>query len=243
MSNLEKNKKTITVIIGIVCIILVAVMFAQFRVVEETDITGIETAREEELQDMLSSFKTRYEEVEEKLIETEQKIQEYQEKLDSNEQASELLDEELRQTNLLVGKTNVEGQGVIITLRDNNEEIIEASDLRYLINELKLAGAEAISINNERILNMTEIVDIKVDDNNQYILVNENRMIGPYVVKAIGDQTYLSSALSLKNSGFIDSYTKMGKTVEMSLEKNVTILAYSGRKNQLQLRYAKEVKE
>ncbi len=218
-------------------------MFAQFRIVEETDITGIETAREEELQDMLSSFKTRYEEVEEKLLETQQKIQEYQEKINSNEQASELLDEELRQTNLLVGKTNVEGQGIVITLSDNQEETIEASDLRYLINELKLAGAEAISINNERILNMTEIVDIRVDTNNKYILVNEDRIISPYVVKAIGDQKYLSSALSLKNSGFIDSYTRMGKTVEMNIEDNISILAYSGRKNQLQLRYAKEVKE
>lgn len=235
---MKNNKIKIAVIICLVCIILVAVMFAQFKVVEETDITGIESAREEELQEMLSSFKTRYEEVEEKLIETEQKIAEYQEKIDSNEQASELLDKELKQTNLLVGKTDVIGEGIIITLQDN-EKSIESSDLRYLVNELKLAGAEAISINDERILNMTEIVDV----NGGYILINEKRVVSPYIVKVIGDQTYLSSALSLKNSGFIDTYNKMGKNVTMSLEKNVNIFAYNGKKNQLQFRYAKEVEE
>lgn len=232
---MNKNKIIMAVSIGGLCIILVAVMFAQFKTVEETDITGIEKAREAELQSMLASWKTKYEEVEEKLTDTQNKIAEYQQKLDSNEQASELIDKELEQTNLLVGKTAVTGEGVIVTLEDNNEKSIVGSDLRALVNELKLAGAEAISINNERILNMTEIVDV-----NDFILINENRIVSPYVVKAIGNQTYLSSALSLKVSGFIDSYQKLGKTVKMTKERNVKIDAYNGRKKLMQLNYAKE---
>lgn len=233
-----KNKNIMAVIIGAVCIILVAVMFAQFKTVEETDITGIEKARETELQTMLSSWKTKYEEIQEKLQDTQIKITEYEQKINSKEETSELLDEELEQTNLLVGKTNVIGEGIIIILQDNDEKSIEASDLRTLINELRLAGAEAISINDKRILNMTEIVDV-----NGRILINEESAVSTYIVKAIGDQKYLSSALSLKNSGFVDSYTKLGKTVEMREEKNISILAYSGSKNQMQFRYAKEVEE
>lgn len=235
---MNKNKIIMAISIGVLCIILVSVMFAQFKTVEETDITGIEQARESELQTMLASWKTKYEEVEEKLTDTQNKIAEYQQKLDSNEQASELIDEELEQTNLLVGKTTVTGEGVIITLEDNDEKTILDSDLRTLVNELKLAGAEAISINNERILNMTEIVDV-----NDFILINENRIVSPYVVKAIGNQTYLSSALSLKVSGFIDSYQKLGKTVKMTKEKNIKIEAYNGRKNLMELNYAKEEEE
>ena len=235
---MRENKTIMAVIICIICIILVSVMFAQFKIVEETDITGIETAREAELQSMLSSWKTKYEEIEEKLKDTQTKIAEYQEKIDSNGQASELLDEELEQTNLLVGKTNVIGEGVIITLQDNDEKSIVASDLRYLINELKLAGAEAISINDKRILNMTEIVDV-----NGRIYINEEPNVSPYVVKAIGDQTYLSSALSLKNSGFIDTYKNLGKTIEMKKEKNIIINAYDSSKNQMQLKYAEEVEK
>ena len=235
---MKKDKIMMSVIIGIICVILITVMFAQFKTVEETDITGIETAREAELQTMLSSWKTKYEEIEEKLTDTKSKINEYNEKIQSNQEASELLDEELEQSNLLVGKTNVQGEGRIITLKDNEEKSIEASDLRTLINELKLAGAEAISINDKRILNMTELVDV-----NGVILINEERIVSPYIVKAIGDQTYLSSAISLKTSGFIDSYTIMGKSVEMTKEKNINIMAYNGKKNQLQFKYAKEVEE
>lgn len=235
---MNKNKITISVILGMVCVILVAVMFAQFKSVEETNITGIEMAREEELKTMLSGWKTKYEEIEEKLVDTEEKISEYKKKIESNEQSSELLDEELEQTNLLVGKTNVIGQGIIVKLQDNEELEIEASDLRKLINELKLAGAEAISINNQRILNMTEIVDV-----DGTILINKERVVSPYTVKAIGDQTYLSSAISLKNSGFIDTYRKLGKTVEMNIENRINILAYSSRKNQLEQKYAKEVEK
>lgn len=235
---MKKDKIMMSVIIGIICVILITVMFAQFKTVEETDITGIETAREAELQTMLSSWKTKYEEIEEKLTDTKSKINEYNEKIQSNQEASELLDEELEQSNLLVGKTNVQGEGIIITLKDNEEKSIEASDLRTLINELKLAGAEAISINDKRVLNMTELVDV-----NGVILINEERIVSPYIVKAIGDQTYLSSAISLKTSGFIDSYTIMGKSVEMTKEKNINIMAYNGKKNQLQFKYAKEVEE
>lgn len=235
---MKKDKIMMSVIIGIICVILITVMFAQFKTVEETDITGIETAREAELQTMLSSWKTKYEEIEEKLTDTKSKINEYNEKIQSNQEASELLDEELEQSNLLVGKTNVQGEGIIITLKDNEEKPIEASDLRTLINELKLAGAEAISINDKRVLNMTELVDV-----NGVILINEERIVSPYIVKAIGDQTYLSSAISLKTSGFIDSYTIMGKSVEMTKEKNINIMAYNGKKNQSQFKYAKEVEE
>lgn len=233
-----KNKNVMAVIIGIVCVILVGVMFAQFKTVEETDITGIESAREAELQTMLSSWKTKYEEMNEKLQDTRIKIAQYEQTINSREETANVLDKELEQTNLLVGKTNVIGEGVIITLEDNDEKSIIASDLRTLINELKLAGAEAISVNNKRILNMTEIVDV-----NGRILINEDATVSPFIVKAIGNQTYLSSALSLKNSGFVDTNKKLGKTVKMIEEKNISILAYSGSKNQMQFKYAKEVEE
>lgn len=235
---MKRDKIIISITIGFVCVILVAVILVQFKTVEVTDIAGIETAREEELQTMLSSLKTRYEEIQEKLQDTNNKILEYTHTIETNNEASELLQKELEQTNLLVGKTNVVGEGVIVTLSDNENIGIEASDLRTLINELKLAGAEAISINDKRILNMTEIVDV-----GGRILINEERVISPFVVKAIGAQTYLSSALSLKTTGFIDTFKINGKTVEMTSENRINIDAYNSNKKLMQFKYAKEVVE
>ena len=235
---MKKDKIIISITIGFVCIILVAIILAQFKTVEKTDIAGIKTAREEELQTMLSSLKTRYEEMQEKLQDTNNKIKEYKQTIETNKEASEVLQKELEQTNLLVGKTNVTGEGIIVTLSDNENIEIQSSDLRTLINELKLAGAEAISINDKRVVNMTEIVDVGGS-----ILINEERVSSPYVVKAIGDQTYLSSALSLKTTGFIDKFEKGGKTVEMISENHININAYSSGKKIMQFKYAKEVVE
>lgn len=233
-----KDKQVMAITIGLVCILLLAVMFAQFRTVEKTDIAGIETAREEELRTMISTWKTRYEETNTKTQETYKKIAEYSNTAQSTQDTEKLLDEELNQTNMLVGKTSVEGEGVIITLSDNQNKSIEETDLIFLMNELKLAGAEAISINEKRIVNMTDIVLV-----NDTILINGERVTSPYIVKAIGDEKYLSSALSVKNSGYIDKYTNSGKTVSMTTEKNIKIPAYNGANNLMQLKYIKEVKE
>ena len=43
-----------------------------------------------------------------------------------------------------------------------------------------------------------------------------------------------------KNSGFIDMYTSSGKTVKMTIEKNIKIPAYRSQNNLMQFRYAKE---
>lgn len=234
---MRKEKNVICLTIGLVCTILIAVMFAQFKTIEQTDITGIATAREDELRSLVSSYKTKYEETEEKLKDTITKINEYKDTIGTNKESLQVLQKELQETNLLAGKTDVEGEGVIVTLVNNEEKSITASDLLELVNELRLAGAEAISINEKRIITTTEIVDVDV------IMVNEERVISPYIVKAIGDQKYLSSALSLKTIGFIDKYTNNGKTVSLSLEKNIKISAYNerGNKGQMRLKYAEEV--
>ena len=235
---MKRQKIYIAIMIGLVTIVLVAVMFAQFKTIEETDITGIETAREAELRTMLSSWKEKYEEMAQRLSETQNTIDEYKRTIESNEESSEILDQELQQTNLLLGKTNVVGDGVIVTLIDNDVQTISADDLLVLINELRMAGAEAISINDKRVVNMSEIVAV-----GDSILVNTERVTSPYEVKAIGDQTYLSSALSLKNSGFIDTHTSNGETVELEEQDNITIQAYSSSKELMNLKYAKEVEK
>ncbi len=218
----------VSVVMFIVCVSLISVMFMQFKTVEETDITEIESMRETELRETLSEWKTKYEQTNEKLEDTKNKIEEYNQKMEKNEETSVLIDKELEQSKLNIGKTDVEGEGVVIKLNDNDDNDIIASDLIELINELRYAGAEAISINDIRIINSTEIVDL---DNFSYISVGEQRLESPYVVKAIGNQTYLSSILNLKDSGYIDKYKNSGKSVEFETKKKVEILKYNGDMN------------
>lgn len=234
---MKKDKIIMTIIIGLICFVLVYVMFLQFKVVEQTDLTEIEKMQEQELREALTNWKTKYQEANEKLETTIAKKQEYIKKIDSNEEATELLEEELKQANIIIGKTDVKGEGVIITLEDNDEEIINSDDLIILVNELRNAGAEAISINDQRITNMSDIVNIS----EKIILVNSQNITSPYTVKAIGNKTYLQSALSLKNVGFIDEYKANGKTVKLETKNNINILKYeaNNKADKMILKYAK----
>lgn len=233
MKKINKEQLVMGIIIGLVCIVLICVMFVQFKTVEETDITAIENMKEDELRTTLSEWKTKYEETYEKYEETIATIDEYNKKIESNEEASELLDKELENSNLIVGNTDIYGEGIIVTLTDNNNQVIVAEDLLELINELRYAGAEAISINDVRIINTTDIVEV----GNTLIMVGGQRLSSPYVVKAIGNQAYLSSILSLKNSGFIDKYNNSGKTVTLVASKKVEILKYNG---ETEIKYIKK---
>jgi len=225
MKKFKLNNLVMSIVMFVVCVSLISVMFMQFKTVEETDITDIENMREAELRKTLSEWKTKYEEAYVKLEDTNKKIAEYKEKMEKNEAASGLITQELEQSNLMVGKTDVYGEGVVVTLDDGEDEDIIAWDLIYLVNELRYAGAEAISINDIRIINTTEIVDLM---GFSYISVDGQRLQAPYVVKAIGNQAHLSSILNLKDSGYIDLYKNDDKQVEMENSKRVEILKYNG---------------
>lgn len=216
LKNLKKGKITMAITIAISCFVLALIMTMQFKIVSETDITSIENMREAELRTELANWKAKYEEISEKYVETTAKINEYKQNKESNGETEKLVDKELEQVNMTLGKTDVEGKGIEIILRDTNtEEIgrITADDLLVIVNSLKQAGAEAISINDERIVNMSDIVDIS----HSFIKINGQRILAPYVIKAIGNQTYLESSL-LGNGGYVDGLQKLGHDV--SIEKN-----------------------
>lgn len=231
---LRADITAVTIVIFIVCIVLVSVMLMQFRTVEQTDITEIESMRESELRVALAEWKTKYEEVNTQLQDVNKRIEEYNKTIEDNQEASELIDEELKESNILVGKTDVYGEGVVITLSSTDTFQIYSQILLELVNELRYSGAEAISINEVRILPTTEIVDLTS------ISVNQQRVQEPYIIKAIGDSEYIYSILNLKGSGFIDIYGKQGLNVSVEKNKKVEIPKYNG---EFEINYMKEATE
>lgn len=224
--HIKKGKITMIITIGIACFALALIMSMQFKIVNETDITSIENMREAELRTELANWKSKYEEVNQKYEETVSKIEEYKQTNESNENTAKLIEEELAQIELSLGKKDVQGQGIEVTLREtNNEEIgkINGDDLLVIVNALKMAGAEAISINDERIINMSDIVDI----NQTFIKINGKRILAPYIIKAIGNSSYLETALT-GNGGHVDEMKKIGQDISIEKKNNIKILKYSG---------------
>ena len=232
----KKEKWVLSLIIGSMFFVLIMVIFIQFKTISHTDITGLEIMQESELRTELSSLKAQYDETLTQLQETSLKIKEYEESINTDKEASEILQSELIKSQNILGKNAVQGEGIIVTLTDvdvGKFGKITASDLIELLNALKTAGVEAISINDQRIVTDTYIVDI----NSTYISVNGKRLVSPYVVKAIGDITYLESGLSQKQYGYIDTKTNQGKSVVLEKSNLVFIKEYKGN---LRFDYAKE---
>ncbi len=227
-NNIKRGKITMAIAICMACFVLALVMFMQFKIVKQTDITEIENMRESELRTELANWKAKYEETEEKYQETTAMIEEYKQTKESNEETEKLVETELQQVNITLGKNDAEGEGIEVILREKESEEIQelnASDLLVIVNSLKLAGAEAISINEERIINMSDIVTIN-STSNSFIKVNGQRILAPYVIKAIGNQTYLEGAL-LGNGGYVDELKKLGHNVSINKVNRLKITKYN----------------
>lgn len=216
-----KNKLIFSIIIGFTALILTMVMFTQFKTVTNTDITAIETMRESELRTELANTKLKYEELESKLEEVETKIVEHKTKINSNVDATTILLEEVKEAEMYMGYTNLRGEGIQIILDDNSLRTIESYDIIVLLNELRLAGAEAIEINGQRITAYSEIVDV-----NGNILVNTSKISGPYIIKAIGDKKYLESAITIKG-GYYDNMIANDKTISYEISNKIEIEKYN----------------
>ncbi len=130
---------------------------------------------------------------------------------------------------LMAGTTDVEGSGVEIILDDSNIAkkanenpnlyIIHDEDLLRVLNELRAAGAEAISLNDQRIVAMSEVRCA-----GPTVSVNNVRSAPPYVIKAIGAPKTLMSALRLRG-GVVETFEFWGIQVKIKSDDKIHIPA------------------
>ena len=228
----NKEKLVMSITIGISCFALMMVMFMQFKMVNQTDITAIETMKESELKLELASWREKYNELNERYTEVATKIEEYKNERVSDEKTALLLENELKQLNEVLGKTNVHGEGIVIQIVDKRGEAlgddayvypILAENLTIIVNQLFAAGAEAVSINGHRIIATSAIVDI---GNAEFIKVNGKRIPdNTYVINAIGDADYLRSAV-LGKGGHVEELKELGHQTSVENSEDILIEMY-----------------
>lgn len=216
--------------IGIACLALMFVMFMQFKVVKQTDITAIETMKESELRLELKSWNDKYDELNSRYEELSSKIEEYKNEKESDAKTYQLLTNELEQLNESLGKTDVEGEGIVIQLIDKGGtelsdgvqvDNITSTQLLTIINELFSADADAISLNGHRITAMSAVYEIGTE----FLKVNGDKITSPYVINAIGDSDYLKSAVSGKGGG-VDQLKELGHETSVDTSKKIKIEKY-----------------
>ncbi len=227
---LSKEKVVMSITIGIACFALMLVMFMQFKVVNQTDITAIETMKESELRLELKNWNEKYDELNGRYEELLSKIEEYKNEKESDAKTYQLLETELEQLNESLGKTDVEGEGIVIQLTDKGGtelsddvqvENISSTQLLTIINELFSAGAEAISLNGHRVTAMSAVYEIGTE----FLKINGDKISSPYIINAIGNADYLKSAVSGKGGG-VDQLKELGHETSVDTNKKVKIDKY-----------------
>ncbi len=132
------------------------------------------------------------------------------------------IQEELEKNEILLGITDIYGEGIILTINDGSD-ITHQEDIVVLFDEIKNAGAEAISINEKRITNSTYIY---CDGN--VILVDGQKLQAPFTIKAIGNKNDLKIAL-LRNKGYVEVLQRAGLEVNIEEKEQIQIPRYRGK--------------
>ena len=144
---------------------------------------------------------------------------------------------------IAAGLVTLTGPGIVLRLEDSPEQVpadtapddylVSGADLRTVVEELWLAGAEAVAVNDERVVGTTAIVDI-----GGALLVNSAYLAPPYQVTAIGPTDLyqrLSESASFRD--FVNARaTRFGIRLSFAEGSDLVVPAFAG---SVSLRYAR----
>jgi uncharacterized protein YlxW (UPF0749 family) len=172
----------------------------------------------------------------EQYYENEEKLFQYR---NGNTTSSKILQDmtaELNKYNLILGSTEVVGEGLKFTINDASWEfdnfiddpfsrwlrIVHNTDIMTIINELRNAGAEAMSINGQRIISTSEVYC-----SGPFLSVNGVKLSAPFYVSAIGNKQVMRNYM-MHEKGYMNALKYRGIQVEVEVLEELKIPAYVG---------------
>lgn len=226
----------------LVSVILGIVLAIQFKSVQRVG-GSVSLQRAQELSNKVQRLTEENESLESQTREFQYRIQEYEAASQDVNKITDTMYKELERIRILAGLSDVEGPGIIVTVDIKSQTIDEFTgtintiadeDLLRIVNELNAAGAEAISINDERIVSTTEIRNA-----GRYININTNSYSAPFIIKAIGEPNNLESALMLIG-GVVDYFNVINISIDIKKQDEIVIPKFTGN---LENRFAKPIIE
>ena len=127
----------------------------------------------------------------------------------------EALVDELNRVKIVNGLVEVSGPGIEVRL----DGPINALDMQDLINELRNAGAEALALNDERLI-VSSVVASAEDGT---MILNGAKIVRPYVLRAIGQPETMEKAL-LRNGGLLAAIKKDYDGLDVTVTKRDKII-------------------
>jgi len=229
----------------VLCAILGALLGISFKAQNQIRQKQLPSANYAGLADRYTILKQHADDGDRTIAALQQQVSRLERAVPSNNSKLTVISQDLQHANFLAGMTQVSGPGVIVTLNDSKKRFLDApvtvqdagivhdSDLNGVLNELKAAGAEAFSINKERIVGQTAVRCA-----GPTVFVNNIPQTPPYVIRAIGDGPTLETGLKLPG-GVFDLLSQMDPTmIKIETSDKLLLPSYTG---PTQPRFAKPV--
>lgn len=204
--------------ITMVCILLGIMLALQYKSINyNQSMSDLQYKRLDELKDDLIKLQNQKTELQDKLKELEKENQTFLTAKAGDSEYAQQIQKNLMNARLFAGLVDVKGKGIIVTLEDNEYNQVVDSDILDVVNELRASGAQAISVNDERIVAMSEIRQA-----GRYIMVNGKQLVSPYIIKAIADPDRLERSLRLIG-GVLESLEEVLIKVDLKQSDNIII--------------------
>ena len=225
------NKIKISLVLGIMCFLLTLGICVQIKTVKNSNSTVSNNYEENSLRAEVLKYKEKYDNKYKELEKAEQTLEQERENSTQNDDNLKETEESITEGNKMIGLTELNGPGVTVTLTDSKKDIssslnpsdlvVHDLDVLSVINELKNAGAEAISINDQRLTPNSGIIC-----GGNIIDINGEKVGAPFIIKAIGLPEQLA-ALN-RPGGYLATLKEYNIGVEFKKSNNITIPKYTG---------------
>lgn len=185
----------LTIILGI---------FLSLAIKQNDEPKLLSSAREDELVRILDDLSKQKDNLELELIKQSQVLDSL--KSGSNEEAKKAAQNRIDQLILLSGTAPVTGRGIQVLITGDVYSV-SAYTVLDSVQELRDAGAVAIEINGNRVINSTYF-----NDTSDGITINQAKIRSPYRINALGDPETLATALKIPG-GLAEKVTTSGGQV------------------------------
>lgn len=163
---------------------------------------------------------------------------------------TKVINDNLQDAKMLAGLTPLEGPGLVVTLKDSAKAAtmevlarrnygtkvpadldldmrdfnIHDTDVLFVVNDLFNAGAEAVSVNGNRISGLSSIHCI-----GNTVAVNDIKIAPPIVIRAIGDSQVLQGGIEINGGAVSNIRVRDSGMAEIAVAKKLLLPAFTGK--------------
>ena len=221
------------ILTGLLVMLLCALLGFAYMIQVNRSTLVYQTMSEDELTRLITETNSQIQNLEQRKFELTSQLNSLKASVNKQEEAARIAKQNSQTSGLISGRLPAVGKGVIIHITAGEKERVDAATMFQLLEELRNAGVEVMSVNDIRIVTSSYISDTK-----HGLLCDAIEINPPYVGKAIGEPQNLQNAVNIAGGVGSRLKVKFGASVYVSTPEEVEIRSTREPK---QYQYAKPV--